>query len=258
MNHSFIFPRDVACGDFKARIVETPGEYLFFCSELTTEILESLCEAMLFALPMEGQLILPNPSQTFCLDLRKDINWFKNSKVRRFASQFKLVIKTNILENLEEARRYHSTRGGTWLTPTLAAQLNHLSMKKRQRVQFYCFCLVELATGNTAACSFGFASGAVFQDYTMYTTCRDKRSCGSILNKVVGHVLQQAGFKLWYWGYELDYMQEYVVGYEAVNVPREAFYRVLDESCQVQIRPSGEIELCKGLEIELEPVDTIT
>ena len=37
--------------------------------------------------------------------------------------------------------------------------------------------------------AFGFTIGGVYQDYTMCTLMRDKRSCGSILTKVVGYIL---------------------------------------------------------------------
>eukprot|EP00005_Dracoamoeba_jomungandri_P011105 CAMPEP_0174264876 /NCGR_PEP_ID=MMETSP0439-20130205/24354_1 /TAXON_ID=0 /ORGANISM="Stereomyxa ramosa, Strain Chinc5" /LENGTH=77 /DNA_ID=CAMNT_0015351025 /DNA_START=144 /DNA_END=374 /DNA_ORIENTATION=- len=38
---------------------------------------------------------------------------------------------------------------------------------------------------------------------------RDKRGVGHILTKSLGYLLQQCGYKFWYWGVKGDYMKEY-------------------------------------------------
>ena len=57
---------------------------------------------------------------------------------------------------------------------------------------------VDVEKGPVAA-SFGYAiNGRVFNDYTFMTLCRDRRSVGSILTRVVADILEQCDFLLWY------------------------------------------------------------
>jgi len=56
---------------------------------------------------------------------------------------------------------------------------------KYPNVHMYCFSLIEKASGQVAASTYGFSSGGIFEDYTMCTLIKDGRSCGSILNKLV-------------------------------------------------------------------------
>ena len=74
--------------------------------------------------------------------------------------------------------------------------------------------------------SVGFASGGVYEDYTMCTPLRDHRSAGSILSKLVASVLQQIGVHLWYWGYKMKYMEDYIK-YGAREIDRSEFYEVI-------------------------------
>ena len=60
-----------------------------------------------------------------------------------------------------------------------------------------------------AATTFGFASGCAFHDFTMATFIRDSRSPGAVLSLAVGHILQNCGFGLWYWGFKGEYMTRY-------------------------------------------------
>ena len=42
-----------------------------------------------------------------------------------------------------------------------------------------------------------------------------------------GFVLQSVGFSLWYWGYEVPYMREYISHYNAGVIDRISFYNIL-------------------------------
>jgi hypothetical protein len=153
--------------------------------------------------------------------------------------------------------RYHLDRGaGNWLTPEIIQQLHDLSAATAQRggagVRLYCFSLVERASNRVAASTFGFSSGGIFEDYTMCTLIRDHRSCGSILNKLVGCILQQVGFSLWYWGYEVEYMKEYISHYGAKHVDRPEFYDVLEATKGFQRLSFADVVLPGGVRLEYE------
>jgi hypothetical protein len=45
----------------------------------------------------------------------------------------------------------------------------------------------------------------------MMTLIRDHRSCGAILSRLVGAILQRMGVHLWYWGYKVAYMVLFVI-----------------------------------------------
>ena len=156
--------------------------------------------------------------------------------------------------------RYHLDRGaGNWLTPDMIQQLDDLSMETarrpqggNRRVRLYCFSLVEKASSKVAASTFGFSSGGIFEDYTMCTLIRDHRSCGSILNKLVGCILQQVGFSLWYWGYEVDYMKEYISHYGARHVTRPEFYDILGATKGFQRHSFADVVLPGSVQLHYE------
>ena len=85
--------------------------------------------------------------------------------------------------------------------------------------------------------AFGFTIGGVYQDYTMCTLMRDKRSCGSILTKVVGYILQEIGISIWYWGYKCEYMEEYCKHYGAKEIDRIEFYDIWQKEKDKTIKP---------------------
>merc|ERR1719473_2091917 len=47
---------------------------------------------------------------------------------------------------------------------------------------------------------------------------RDTRSAGAVLTKVVGQLLVECGFTLWYWGFKNPYMAEYDGEYGGVQL----------------------------------------
>lgn len=189
-------------------IVNDNSEAFYIKNDITIEILKKSLSNMLFVLPTdEGYLMLPNPNKRFCLDLRQKINWFHNKKLKKYINDFDIVIKKDFRIDLEICKSYHE-RGnrGSWINPNLIKLIHSISIQKDEIIQPLCFSLIDKKTGFIAASTFGFAVGGVFQDYSMMTLTQDHRSCGSILNKVVGYCLQSIGISLWYWGYQLKYM----------------------------------------------------
>jgi len=240
---------------FSAALVEDEEEGFVFLETLTLPVLEKALIDVLFALPMGRGTFLPNPKQRFCLDLRKPSLKFLSSKaVRRVIGEFDLVVKTSLKNDLAIARRYHEEQhGSTWLNESLIALLDQLSTTKRDQVQLYSFSLVEKSSGRTTASSFGFRRGNVFEDFTACTLLRDKRSCGAVLNRVVGALLREAGIALWYWGYEVPYMNEYRKSQGAGEVSRQDFYRVLqagDAAGQPRMLEPGDITL-PGIQVRV-------
>lgn len=189
------------------------------------------------------------------------INWFRNNKLRKYLSQFDLVIKQDLTADLLKAAAYHSgNKDGTWLTKGFIAQLNDLAnvaaSSSDRRFQMYSFSLIEKESHEVTATTFGFASGGIFEDYTMATFKRDKRSCGAILNRLVGYLLQEAGFTLWYWGYEIGYMSEYCEHYHARNFLRPEFYQIHHQVRNFEHKPFDQIELPFGVKVIFETKET--
>ena len=229
------------------RLIEDENEGFLLCDPLTPECMNKALADVLFALPTgRGMSYLPNPSQRFCLDLRdgtdaKDgaacgghINWFRSRKMRRHLSDFRVVVKTkDFRPELEHCKEYHLARaGGTWLTNALMDMIcaaADAAGAGAGGVQHYCFSLHDRATGTLLACTFGFASGRVFEDYTMCTLHRDSRSVGAVLSKLVGFLLQASRFDLWYWGYKVAYMEDYRSHYGATELDRKSFYEIWEK-----------------------------
>lgn len=106
-----IQPHDIMSDDFIARmIIIAPEQGFYLLQPLTKDVLLKILADMLFALPVQQGVMtyLPNPLNRFCLDLRGDrINWFRSRKMRSVLSQFSLVIKRDLREDLMMASRYH-------------------------------------------------------------------------------------------------------------------------------------------------------
>ena len=96
-------------------------------------------------------------------------------------------------------------------------------------MRFVVFELWDRKDGQLAAANFAYVVGSVLHDYTFLTLKRDGRSCGSILTRVVGHIIESCGFDLWYWGFKLEYMKEYDK-YGGKGVPRRELMQVLKHS----------------------------
>lgn len=221
--------------------------------QLTPKLLERIMQFMLFALPHDyptGKVvILPNPMSRFCIDLRlppdgppKD--WFRSKKLKKHANDFSIIVKTDDLRSdLCTAKAYHESKNGsTWITDELIELLQDISCGARDTVQCFSFSLIEKSSGELAAACFGFACGGVYQDYTMCTPMRNHRSCGSLLSRIVCAILQQMGIHLWYWGYRMPYMEEYV-SYGARDFDRQEFNHVLRTTMGTQLLPLSMIKL---------------
>ncbi len=243
-------------------VIEDDEEGLYLAAPLSEEALEKILIEMLFALPVQSDrfYFVPNPGMRFCLDLRKkDINWFRNRQMKKHLKDFDLVVTHNLEESLKIAKDYHvEFHDSTWLSDSFIKQLHQLSLKSAnstssgnssgsskqatdKNLRLYCFQLVEKSTNKVAAMTFGFASGGFYEDYTMCTLIRDDRSCGNILSKLVGFVLQQIGIAVWYWGYQVSYMTDYIDHYGGCNMPRKEFYKIFDQHRHVQLKSFSEV-----------------
>jgi len=189
-----------------------------FCSDdskrAVRDLFAKLYRASLFTLPTNNSIIfLPSPLQRFCLDLRisTKIRWDRNKRMREYLKNFRLSVNHNFPLSLKELFRSKPIQGqGKWVTnwlyDTLVGMAEHGESEKSQ-VEHRVF---ELWEGDKlVAVTAGFAVGSCYHDYSMATLVKDKRSCGHILTKVVGHILQRCGYSLWYWGYEVEYMKTY-------------------------------------------------
>lgn len=241
------------CDEGDAFVLEGAGQ-------LTLQVLERILHCMLFALPHEyaeqSFIIMPNPVSRFCLDLRATTdrpptNWFRNRKLQKYARDFTVVVKTDLRSDLQIAKAYHESRNGdTWITPQLMQLLHQLS-SRRDVVQCFSFSLVSKACGQTAAVCLGFASGGVYQDYTMCTPVRDHRSCGSMLSRIVCSILQQMGISIWYWGYRMEYMEEYT-SYGAREFGRQEFNDVLRQCAATTLLPPSSITLPEMIALDVQ------
>jgi hypothetical protein len=222
--------------------------FLLDGENLSSQLLERIMCYMLFALPHEypwGKVvILPNPVSRFCIDLRlPQRDWFRNKKMKKFADEFTLVVKTDLRSDLRIAKSYHeSISGSTWITDELIDLLQSISCGARDALQCFSFSLVTKCNGEVAAACLGFACGGVYQDYTMCTPVRDRRSCGSMLSRIVCAILQQMGIHVWYWGYRMPYMEEYVP-YGAREFGRQEFNDVLRTTKGTPLLPLSVIKL---------------
>ncbi|CAJ1340489.1 unnamed protein product [Effrenium voratum] len=194
------------------------GEWLGLCPEdmvwtfsPSFDVLRSLWLNACFTLPSRHSPIAqcPNPIRRYCLDLTKRQPWLRNKKVRRHKSDFRLTVNANFRATFQQCERTHREAGrGSWITPDLIEGLDRCR-KEDGELKVYSIELWEKSTGQLAAAIMALSVGDIFHDYTTATMLRDGRSPGAILTKVVGHLLTEAGYTLWYWGFKNPYMGEY-------------------------------------------------
>jgi len=178
-------------------------------------MLRSLWLNACFTLPSPESPITecPNPRSRYCLDLSRASPWLRGKKVRRHKDDFKLTVNGNYCETFTRCGALHREQGsGTWITEELVDALDRCR-REGGKLKVYSIELWEKSTGSLAAAIMALSIGDIFHDYTMATMIRDKRSPGAILSKVVGHLLTECGYKLWYWGYKNPYMAEYDANY---------------------------------------------
>ncbi|KAG5472476.1 hypothetical protein LSCM1_03875 [Leishmania martiniquensis] len=174
--------------------------------------------------------------------------WRRQSKVRRIirSGAYAVVVQSDtagVTASLQRASSYHRQRtGSTWLSDAfiyLMGQCSGTSTSlstdtaaseaaqndKPHNVRLLCIELVEKATGEVLAGCCGISVGRAYHDYTMYTLRQSKDSVGTFLTKLIGEALQRCGYTLWYWGFRVEYMQQYERHLGAVDMPRDFFYR---------------------------------
>ena len=98
----------------------------------------------------------------------------------------------------------------------------------------------------------------MYEDYSMCTPIRDHRSAGHILSKLVAYVLQQLGVKIWYWGYKMEYMEEYCCKYGAREIERSEFYDIWKSVKDVKLKSLNDLDLPPKLAIRVPTVSDST
>lgn len=143
------------------------------------------------------------------------------------ACPYRVVVNRNFEDTMQHALRYHTAKGGTWMTDSLIKAMSLMScVGSAHGVRL---CAVELWDAESqellAGC-LGFALGAVYHDFTMFTTVRSQASYGSLITKVLASALHDCGYRLWYWGFRVEYMSAFEGRYGACNWPRDEFYEL--------------------------------
>uniref|UniRef100_A0A0G4HL77 Uncharacterized protein n=1 Tax=Chromera velia CCMP2878 TaxID=1169474 RepID=A0A0G4HL77_9ALVE len=177
--------------------------------------------------------------------------WRRNKKLRKVGPSLRMTVNCRVKEALERAKEYHQAdKGGTWLNEQLIDRLTEMSAEsggeRRDGLQVLIFELWEPGRGGEGAgdggkpelvaASCGYKVGSVFHDFTFMTLKKDGRSLGGCLTRAVGECLERCGYDLWYWGFQLPYMQEYCA-YGAEEICAPLFYECLREGL---LRGEGE------------------
>eukprot|EP00796_Vickermania_ingenoplastis_P005989 gene5989-4295_t len=175
---------------------------------------------------------LPAPSSPYIIDLDRVGNpdvWKHSRKMKKLISSKKYVVRVStdrdgILRNLACVVEYHTlVNGGTWLTSTfknILAGVNEVTLVPH--VQLVCF-NIEDTNGEVFAGCCGVSCGSVYKDFTMYTLKRCPMGYGTLASKILAEALQRCGYNLWYWGFQLEYMQDFEGRYGARQVTRSEF-----------------------------------
>jgi Leu/Phe-tRNA-protein transferase len=138
---------------------------------------------------------------------------------------YRVVVNRNFEDTMKRALDYHTAKGGTWMTESLIKAMSLMSaVGSSHGVRL---CAVELWNADSnellAGC-LGFALGSVYHDFTMFTCVRCDASYGALVTKVLAAALHDCGYRLWYWGFRVEYMSAFEGRYGACNWSREQFY----------------------------------
>eukprot|EP00929_Paragymnodinium_shiwhaense_P048049 TRINITY_DN24353_c0_g1_i3.p1 TRINITY_DN24353_c0_g1~~TRINITY_DN24353_c0_g1_i3.p1 ORF type:complete len:395 (-),score=51.72 TRINITY_DN24353_c0_g1_i3:373-1557(-) len=180
-----------------------------------------------FTLPNSGSPLVqcPNPVNRYCLDLTRDAPWLRSKKVKRHKNDFRLTVNSDYARTFKACEHTHRINGkGSWITPELVDALDRCR-RQRSDIKVYAVELWEKSTGKLAAAIMSFSVGNIFHDYSTVTMLKDNRSAGAILTKVVGHLLKELGYTLWYWGFKNDYMAEYDERYGGMHISNKDFWQ---------------------------------
>lgn len=180
-----------------------------------------------FTLPSRGSPVThcPNPVSRYCLELKGvGAAWLKSKKVKRHKNDFTISINKDFAGTFRRCERLHSSRGqGNWITDELVEALDRCR-REAGEIKVFAVEMWEKSSGELAAAIMSFSVGDIFHDYSMATLKRDSRSPGAILSKVLGHLLCQAGYSLWYWGFKNSYMADYDEVYGGVQLANREFW----------------------------------
>ncbi|CAK0846223.1 unnamed protein product [Prorocentrum cordatum] len=190
---------------------ECPEDTVWTTAPVSDRLMQSLWSNACFTLPSPGSPIVacPNPISRYCLDLTKGCPWLRSKKVRRHKNDFYLTVDADYTGSFWACEETHRLSGkGTWITRELVDALDRCRNDKTD-LKVYSIELWEKDGDKLAAAIMALSVGDVFHDYTTATMIRDTRSAGAILTKVVGYLLAECGFTLWYWGFKNPYMAEY-------------------------------------------------
>ncbi|ETO29518.1 hypothetical protein RFI_07599 [Reticulomyxa filosa] len=135
----------------------------------------------------------------------------------------------------------------------LADMTEHYPCRQGETLQLVVFELWEKSNpSELAAASFGYLVGSILHDYTFITNKKDKRSAGNLLTKTIGHLLQECGYDLWYWGFKLDYMAaEYEnAKYNGKELSQGEFWDVLKHSLSHHTNDKKEVINCQGVPVK--------
>ena len=194
---------------------ENPHECLL-TRNFSVQFWEKLFYDSFFTLPHGNFILIPNPILRFCLDISQHQS--RHKKLKRFRKTFSFRVNYNFESSLRAVAEYHS-QTSTWLDE--ACIRNILELQKSSKIQFFSFEVFDNQTGELAAVSVGFACGSNFHDITAATFHRDKRSLGKLLLHLQREILNKCGFRLWYLGFKISYMEEIVGGFE---ISRDNFF----------------------------------
>lgn len=97
-------------------VMDCKGDW-FWTLSYDYEFWMQLYEHALFTLPSQGSPLLGiiNPEQRYCIDLKTDVRWDKNKKLRRHRSLYRMTINKDFAQALKDVRSYHLEKSGsTW------------------------------------------------------------------------------------------------------------------------------------------------
>lgn len=229
----------------------------------TFRLLEACYYNGLFTLPLSQSrsiVSLPNGLDRYVIDFERCASgcWMHHKKCKKLLQQqstgqssLRVVVNRDFGDTMRIAKKYHQermeTKHGdhechTWISEDLIKAMELIVAAPRMR-ETVLLCAIELwedkpeqtssetETGGIPRVSstllagcLGFAVGSVYHDFTMFTLRHDEHSYGSFLTKLIGAALQDCGYRMWYWGFRVEYMAEYEKRCGAVQMPRRTFY----------------------------------
>eukprot|EP01068_Selenidium_serpulae_P016799 Selendium_serpulae@DN6323_c0_g2_i1.p1 len=211
-------------------LAETPYDYGWTVSkDLRDEspaaraaFVERLLRAGLFFLPADDSdavWILPNPRGRFVIDLAAAPAWHVlPRRYRKLKERLRLSVNTCFAHALE---RTAVCKEHSWITSDVTDIMKQFIRSRStddaperrgvgcaEEVEALCFELWCCETRSLVGAVFSYRFGRVCSDYTQGTFCKDNRSLGSLLTRIVGDLFRRCGVDLWYWGIEAPYMSE--------------------------------------------------